>query len=63
MEKPEELTTLRRNEIFWVNFRITRHLHGQPESARSGQVVRFFKSDVITMYPGIPEEDYMHLYF
>jgi len=48
VEKPEALTTLCRNENYKVNFRITRHLPGQPESARSGQVVRFFQVCWIT---------------
>jgi hypothetical protein len=43
MEKPEALTILRRNEFFWVNFRIPRHLVDQPESARNGQWHRFFQ--------------------
>ena len=42
LEKTEVLTTLRRNEVYAVSFRIPGHLPGQPESARSGQVVRFF---------------------
>ena len=33
LEKPEALTTLRRNEIFYVNIRIPKHLLGQSESA------------------------------
>jgi hypothetical protein len=39
LEKPEALTTLRRNEIFYVNIRIPKHLLGQSESARGGQPV------------------------
>ncbi len=31
------------NENYKINFRITRHLPGQPESARSSQVVGFFQ--------------------
>ena len=61
LEKPEALTFLRRNEIYWVNFRITRHLHGQPESARSGQGVRFFHlcpepDRSLVIFPGTYDE-------
>ena len=43
MEKPEALTPLRWNVINKLNIRTPDHLHCQPESARSGQVVRFFQ--------------------
>ncbi len=40
--KPESLTTLRRNELRRLTFRILMGLPGQSELARSGQRVRFF---------------------
>ena len=42
LEKPEALTTLRRNMINYLNIRSLDHLPCQPELARSGQGVRFF---------------------
>ena len=42
LEKPEALTTLRRNMINYLNIRSLGHLPCHPESARSGQEVRFF---------------------
>jgi hypothetical protein len=43
MEKPEALTTLRRNMINYLNIRSSDHLPCQSELARSGQGVRFFQ--------------------
>jgi hypothetical protein len=42
LEKPEALTTLRRNMINYLNIRSSDHLPCQSELARSGQGVRFF---------------------
>jgi hypothetical protein len=42
LEKPEDLTTLRRNMINYLNIRSLGHLPCQSELARSGQGVRFF---------------------
>jgi len=45
VEKPEALTTLRRNMINYLNIRSPGHLPCQSELARSGQGVRFFHLD------------------
>ena len=42
VEKPVSLTTLRRNEVCRLTFRILTGLPGRSELARSGQRVRFF---------------------
>ena len=47
LEKPVSLTTLRRNEVCRLTFRILTGLPGRSELARSGQRVRFFQSDTL----------------
>ncbi|MGC9345072.1 MAG: hypothetical protein ACP5E3_20370 [Bacteroidales bacterium] len=43
MEKPEALTTLLRNERFYVNHCLSEYLPGQSELASGGQSVLFFQ--------------------
>ena len=49
MEKQEALNILRRNVINELNIRAPGHLPSQPESARSGQEVRFFHFEPVNM--------------
>jgi len=47
VEKPEVLTIPSPEYALLVNFRIPRYSPGQSESARSGQLVRFFRDYLI----------------
>ena len=43
VDKSAALTTLSRNMMYYINLRTPGHLPGQSESAKGGQVVRFFQ--------------------
>ena len=41
LENPETLSIFRRNEVCFIDFRVPKHLLGQPESTRSGSACPF----------------------